>query len=153
MMAKTRAAIRQEARERAQKRQEAELAKRQRLIDGAAEVFETVAQMDLIDEKQDAAIAKAQEKLEKEIAGIRRKFDDERALLAEQKADGVRSMLGIEGATVKDIAEAVELTQAEVKSIKASTPAQKESLDLTAGGSSSATSGDGASTESDSQVA
>lgn len=152
-MAKTRAAIRQEARERAQKRQEAELAKRQRLIDGAAAVFETVAQMDLIDEKQDAAIAKAQEKLEKEIAGIRRKFDDERALLAEEKADGVRSMLGIEGATVKDIAEAVELTQAEVKSIKASTPAQKESLDLTTSGSSSTTSGDGASTEAASQVA
>lgn len=152
-MAKTRAAIRQEARERAQKRQEAELAKRQRLIDGAAAVFETVAQMDLIDEKQDEAIAKAQEKLEKEIAGIRRKFDGERALLAEEKADGVRSMLGIEGATVKDIAEAVELTQTEVKSIKASTPAQKESLDLTAGGASSSAGNDDDSVGAGSQVA
>lgn len=152
-MAKTKTAIRQEARERAQKRQEAELAKRQRLIDGATEVFETAAQIDLIDEKQDEAIAKAQEKLEKEISGIRLKFDEERALLAEEKADGVRSMLSIEGATVKDIAEAVELTQAEVKSIKASMPTQKESLEFPVAGSSVAADGTADSVGAGSQVA
>lgn len=152
-MAKTKTAIRQEARERAQKRQEAELAKRQRLIDGATSVFETAAQIDLIDEKQDEAIAKAREKLEKEISGIRAKFDEERALLAEEKADGVRSMLSIEGATVKDIAEAVELTQAEVKSIKASMPAQKESLEFPTSGSSVAADGEVDSVGAGSQVA
>lgn len=152
-MAKTRAAIRQEARERAQKRQEAELAKRQLLIDGATAVFETAAQIDLIDEKQDEAIAKAQEKLEKEISGIRHKFDEERSLLAEEKADGVRSMLNIEGATVKDIAEAVELTQAEVKSIKAAMPAPKESLEFPTAGSSAAADGEVDSVGAGSQVA
>ncbi|WP_193096632.1 hypothetical protein [Brevibacterium sp. FME17] len=152
-MAKTKTAIRQEARERAQKRQEAELAKRQRLIDGATAVFETAAQIDLIDEKQDEAIAKAREKLEKEISGIRAKFDEERALLAEEKADGVRSMLSIEGATVKDIAEAVELTQAEVKSIKAAMPAQKESLEFPKPGSSVAADDEVDSVGAGSQVA
>lgn len=143
-MAKTKATIRQEARERAQKRQEAELAKRQRLIDGAAAVFETVAQIDLIDDKQDEAIAKANEKFEKEVSGIRRRFDEERALLAEEKADGVRAMLRIEGATVKDIAEAVEMTQAEVKAIKAALPAQRESLDLESAGGPPADGSEGA---------
>lgn len=137
-MAKTKTAIRQEARERAQKLQEAELAKRQRLIDGATAVFETVAKIDLIEDRQDEAIEKAREKFEKEAEGIRVKFAEERDLLIEEKADGVRAMLRIDGATVKDIADAVALTQSEVKSIKAAMPKQSESLDLSAGDESPA---------------
>ncbi|SMY02993.1 hypothetical protein [Brevibacterium antiquum] len=62
-------------------------------------------------------------------------------------------MLGIEGATVKDIAEAVELAQAEVKAIKAAMRAQKGSLDLPAAKSSAAGNGESDSMGSGSQVA
>lgn len=137
-MAKTKTAIRQEARERAQKRQEAELAKRQRLIDGATEVFETLAEFDLVGEKQDDAIAKAQEKFEKEVEAIRERFAQERMRLETEQDNRVRAMLNIEGATIKDVADAVALSQAEVKRVRSTMPKQSESLDLSADNESSA---------------
>lgn len=127
-MVKRQSAVRAEARERAQKRNAAKLKAVQDLIDKSARVFEVDVKVSEIDGREEQARDRAKEKYERELVGIGEKFEKERADCARERAEAVRDMLAIPGATIKDVAEAVDLSAAEVRRIKNDAPPQEEQL-------------------------
>lgn len=128
-MAKRRSATRSEARKLAEQRQAATLHRVQRLIDMATEVFEVDGRAESIGERESAALDRAWQKYEKERASIARRFDDERRAIQQEKDHAIAAMLELEGVTLKEVADAVAVSLADVKRVRDARP-QSAELDL-----------------------